>query len=501
MTALDAVVVGAGPNGLAAAAVLARAGLSVLVIEADDEIGGGARTAPLTLPGFLHDPCSAVHPMAAASPLFSSLPLARFGLDWIEPPIALAHPFDVGPPALLSRDVTVTQGSLGRDGPAYRTLTESLARDWPELAPDVLSPLHWPAHPIRYARFGWHGLQSVDRLARRHFKESRAPALLAGIGSHVLRPLSAWGTAAPALILASLAHRVGWPFARGGSASIASALASYIRELGGRFETGRPIGSLAELPQARATLFDVTPRQLLAIAGTALPRSYRRALARFRYGPGVFKVDWALAAPVPWRSAGAADAGTIHVGGSFEEIAANEDTVACGGYPERPTVLLAQPSLFDSSRAPPGKHTLWGYCHVPNGSEVDMLSRMECQIERFAPGFRERVLARHVMAPRQLELYDANLVGGDIGQGANTLTQLFFRPVVARNPYRTPLRGLYICSSSTPPGGGVHGMCGYHAASTALADVFGIDVRQVLNDVDRSPAPVRTSRALYRGRV
>lgn len=419
--------------------------------------------------------------MAAASPILSALPLRQYGLEWIEPPIALAHPFDDGPPAALARDFAVTESSLGTDGRAYRALIEPLSEGWAILGPDVLAPLHWPAHPFRYARFGLRGLQSVERFVRRYFAGTRAQALFGGIGTHALQPLSQPGTAALALVLASVAHRVGWPFARAGSRSIADALTAYLIRLGGRVETGRFVRTLSDVPRARATLFDVTPRQFVAITGPGLPGKYRRALERFKYGPGVFKVDWALSDPVPWRSSECAHAGTLHLGGSFAEIAANEDAVARGSHPERPTVLLAQPSCFDSSRAPAERHALWGYCHVPNGSDVDMLDRIEMQIERFAPGFRSCVLARHTMTARELQGHDPNFIGGDIGQGANTLRQLFFRPVVARKPYRTPIAGVYLCSSSTPPAGGVHGMCGYHAAKTALADMFGIDADRVLN--------------------
>jgi phytoene dehydrogenase-like protein len=478
---LDAVVVGAGPNGLTAASVLARAGLSVLVVEGSEHVGGGAQTQSLTLPGYAHDVCAAVHPLAAASPIFTQLPLHQFGLEWIEPPLALAHPFDDGPPAILAREFAETEATLDDDGPAYRALTDHLVRNWPSIGQDILSPPHWPRHPVSYARFGLRGLQPVARLVRGHFRGTRAQALVAGIGSHASQPLSRPGTAALALILAALAHRVGWPFARNGSRAIADALTKYLLHLGGRAETGRFIRSVSEVPRARVMLLDITPRQFLSIAGSAMPGGYRRALERFRYGPGVFKVDWALAGPVPWRSPEATRAGTLHLGGSFDEIAANENLVAHGAHPERPTVIAAQPSLFDESRAPSGHHTFWGYCHVPNGSDVDMLGRIEAQVERFAPGFRDTVIARHVMNTAQLEQHDPNLVGGDIGQGANTLRQLLFRPVVARNPYRTPIAGVYLCSASTPPGGGVHGMCGYHAAKTALADAFGIDADRVLN--------------------
>ena len=469
----DAVVVGSGPNGLAAAVVLARAGVSVLVIEGAPTIGGGTRTQALTLPGFVHDVCSAVHPLAASSPLFTTMPLREHGLEWIEPPLALAHPFDDGPPARLQRGIDATASSLGSDDERYRALMGSFTHHWPALAVDALAPLHWPAHPLLLAHFGFYGLQPISRLVQR-FSDRAARAMLAGIAAHALRPMSSAGTAALALVLASAGHRVGWPIARGGSRAVTDALASYLIKLGGKIETNAPVRSLAELPAARAFLLDVTPREVLRLAVDVLPDHYRRALSHFRYGPGVFKVDWALAGPVPWRSPECARAGTLHLAGSYDQVAASEAQVARGEHPEHPMVLVAQPSCFDPTRAPDGKHTLWGYCHVPNGSTVDMLPRMEAQIERFAPGFRDLVLARSVMPPAALEAKNPNLVGGDIGDGAYTLRQLFFRPVVRRRPHTTPVRGLYLCSAATPPGGGVHGLCGFYAARAALADVFGV---------------------------
>ena len=453
----DAIVVGSGPNGLAAAVVLARAGVSVLVLEGASSIGGGTRTQALTLPGFVHDVCSAVHPLGASSPLFTQWPLREHGLEWIDPPLALAHPFDDGPPARLERCIEATASSLGVDAERYRALVDPFSQQWPALAMDALAPLHWPAHPFLLARFGFYGLQSISRVVGR-FSGREARAMLAGIAAHSLRPMSSAGTAALALVLVSAGHRVGWPIARGGSRSVTDALASYLISLGGRIETNAPVRSLAELPSARAVLLDVTPREVMRLAGDRLPDHYRRALSRFRYGPGVFKVDWALSGPVPWRSPECARAGTLHLAGSYDHVAASERMVARGEHPERPLVLAAQPSRFDPTRAPEGMHTLWGYCHVPNGSTVDMLSRIETQVERFAPGFRDLVLARHVMPPAALEAKNPNLVGGDIGDGAYTLRQLFFRPVVRRRPHTTPVRGLYLCSAATPPGGGVHGM-------------------------------------------
>jgi len=472
MAPIDAVVVGSGPNGLSAAVALARAGLSVRVYEAAATIGGGARTQELTLPGFHHDVCSAVHPLAISSEFFSQLPLQSYGLEWIEPPIELAHPFDREPPALLVRSVAATASALGADDRAYRDLMEPFVRHWDALAADALAPVRWPSHPLIMARFGAVGMRSFTGVAHR-FSTTAARALLAGIAGHSIQPLSDAGTASAAILLGAAAHHAGWPMPRRGSASITTALASYLKSLGGEIETSAEIKSLADVPAARATLLDVTPRQLLSICGDRLSSHYRAQLERFRYGPGVFKVDWALTAPVPWASPECARAGTVHLGGTFEEIAASEAAVGRGEHPERPFVLIAQPSMFDSTRAPDGLHTLWGYCHVPSGSTVDMLPRIEAQIERFAPGFRERVLARHTLNSAQLEARNANLVGGDIAAGANTLRQLLFRPVMKWNPYSTSMRGVYLCSASTPPGGGVHGLCGYHAARSALREVFG----------------------------
>ena len=481
MSGYDAIVVGAGPNGLAAAIVLAKAGLSVLVLERASTIGGGMRSEELTLPGFHHDVCSAVYPLGAASPLFAALPLAENGLHWIEPPIALAHPFDDAAPALLTRDIDVGARSLGPDADAYRSLMEPLARAWPRLAKDLLAPLHVPKHPLLLARFAASGAQSAQRLTRHQFSGAHARALFGGIAGHAMQPLSRTGTAAIALVLGAAGHRVGWPIARGGARCLADALGLYFTKLGGHIETDTHVQSLAELPEARAVLLDLTPRQVLRLGDRRLPSWYKRALGRFQYGPGVFKVDWALADPVPWCAEICRQAGTLHLGGSFEEFAASEQAIADGQHPERPTILISQPSLFDEARAPAGKHVLWGYCHVPHGSTVDMLPRIEAQIERFAPGFRERVLARHVMTTADLEAHNPNIVGGDIGEGANTLRQLFLRPVARWHPCKTPVKGLYLCSGSTPPGGGVHGMCGYHAAKTALEDVFHIPIEKAID--------------------
>lgn len=468
--AYDAVVVGAGPNGLAAAIVLARAGRSVLVREANETIGGGARSAELTLPGFIHDICSAVHPLAAGSPFFRTLPLAEHGLEWVFPPAPLAHPFDDGTAAVLERSVEATAATLGADAGAYRKLMGRLAADWPLLENALLGPPKWPRHPLALARFGLRALRPARRLAEGWFKGARARALFAGLAAHSFLPLEKVPSAAFGLVLGITGHAIGWPVPRGGAQRIADALASYFRSLGGEIETGARVGSIDELPPARAVLCDVTPRQLVCIAGHRLPSGYRRKLGRYAYGPAVYKIDWALDGPVPWRAKECARAGTVHLGGTSEEVAASERAAWRGEHAEKPFVLVAQPSLFDSERAPAGKHTLWAYCHVPFGSDVDMTERIERQVERFAPGFRDRVLARRVMSPADLERHNANLVGGDINGGAQTLRQLFTRPT--RSLYSTPLKGLYICSSSTPPGGGVHGMCGHAAALRALRDVL-----------------------------
>jgi len=452
------VVIGSGPNGLAAAIMLARAGRRVTVYEAEAQIGGGTRSAELTLPGFIHDICSAVHPMAISSPCFAQFPLFVHGLEWIHPDAPLAHPLDDGSAVMLERSVSATAGNLGADGRAWSRLMEPLAARWADLRHDVFAVPRFPQHPLLMARFGLHAIRSARSLAFGLFREERARALFAGLAAHSVMPLESPASAAIGLALGVAGHAAGWPIPRGGSQRIAGALAGYFRSLGGEIVSETRVGSL---PDAPLVLCDIAPRQLLAIAGSRLPESYRAALARYRYGAGVFKMDFALDAPIPWRAQDCLRAATVHLGGTFDEIAAWETNHA-----GRPFVLLAQPSLFDSARAPAGKHTVWAYCHVPNGSTVDMSSAIESQIERFAPGFRERILARHVSAPADLERHNANLIGGDIAGGANDLGQLFLRPTPRL--YKTPLRGVFLCSASTPPGGGVHGMCGYYAARAAL---------------------------------
>ena len=466
----DAVVIGSGPNGLAAAILLAQNGRSVVVYEAEATVGGGVRSAQLTLPGFVHDICSAIYPLAIGSPFFRSLPLSEHGLDWIQPEAALAHPFDDGTAIILERSVHSTAANLGADQHAYTKLLEPLVTHWNALDAQLLGPPRFPRHPLLLARFGLAALRSARSLAEKRFRGTRARALFGGLAAHSMLPLEQHATAAFGLVLGITGHVLGWPVPRGGAQKVADSLASYLRSLGGDIVLNRRITTLKELPRSRAILCDLTPRQVLAAAGERLPSGFRRKLQRYRYGMGVFKVDWALAGPVPWRAAVCARAATVHLGATLEEIAASERAAWDGEPNERPFVLLAQPSLFDPTRAPEGKHTLWGYCHVPHGSAENMLLKIERQIERFAPGFRDLVLERHILPPAALEKHNANLVGGDINGGAADIRQLFFRPTARL--YGTPVRGLYICSSSTPPGGGVHGMCGYFAARQAIREVF-----------------------------
>ncbi len=466
------IVVGAGPNGLAAAVELAGAAQDVRLYERSDRVGGGTRSAELTLPGFVHDICSGVHPMGAASPFFRGLPLRQHGLEWVHPPAPLAHPFDDGTVAVLERSLDATGETLdAADRRAYRRLVAPFVDAWEPLFADALAPPHVPRHPVLLARFGLRALRPAAGLVRAWFSGERARALLTGIAAHALELPTRVPTAAFGLILAIAGHAVGWPLARGGSQRIADALASVLRARGGEIVTGTHVRSLAELPPAPAYLLDLTPRQVLRVAEDRLPPGYRRRLARYRYGPGVFKIDWALSDPIPWRAKECARAGTVHLGGSSAAIAAASAAAWEGRLEPRPFVLLAQPTLFDDRRAPPGRHTAWAYCHVPRGSEADMTAAIEAQVERFAPGFRDTILARHTMTPGQLEEHDPNLVGGDINGGVQDVWQLFTRPVVSLVPYRTAAPGVYICSSSTPPGGAVHGLCGWHAARAALRDL------------------------------
>jgi phytoene dehydrogenase-like protein len=472
----DAVIVGSGPNGLAAAILLQQNGLSVLLLEGKSTIGGGLRTEELTLPGYKHDVCSAVHPLAAGSPFFETLPLHEHGLEYIYPEVAAAHPFDNGTAAVLKKSIIETADLLGADRDAYIKLMAHLVKSWPGLAPDVLGPLTFPKHPVDLAIFGLDALTSSTHLANR-FKTGEAKGLLAGMAAHSIQPLTNLSTSAIALVLMANGHLKGWPVPKGGSVKIAEALASYFTSIGGKIETNTYITSFDQLPSAKAVLFDVTPKQLLQIAGHKFSSLYKWQLERYRYGMGVFKVDWALDDAVPFKAEGARKAGTVHIGGTLKEIATGEQQIWDGLHPEKPYVLFAQQSLFDNTRAPEGKHTAWAYCHVPNGSNKDMTDIIEKQVERFAPGFRERIIGRHTFNTQQLESYNPNYIGGDINGGVIDLGQLFTRPVLRSSPYRTSAKGIYICSSSTPPGGGVHGMCGYHSAKRALKDVFNISIK------------------------
>ncbi len=465
---LDAIVVGSGPNGLSAAVALARKGHSVLVIEAADTIGGGSRTKELTLPGFHHDVCSAVHPMAVASSFFREIELEKHGLEWVHPTVPLAHPLDDGTAAVLHRSVAETAEGLGPDAMAYRKLMSPLVRNADGLFRDLVGPFRFPHHPILSARFALRGVRSGANLAESYFRGDPAKALLAGLTGHSQLPLEKVPSAAAAIMLGVAGHAVGWPMPRGGAQRIAEALASVFREAGGTIEVGRRVQSINELPPARAVLFDLTPRQVVAIAGEQFSQRYRQKLERYRYGMGVFKLDWALSGPIPWKAEACRGAGTLHLGGTLNEIAASERSSWNGMPPEKPFVLLTQPTMFDPSRAPPGKHIAWGYCHVPHGSTFDMTERIESQVERFAPGFRSLIIARHTLNPAGMESYNANYIGGEINGGVHDMWQLFGRPVLKLDPYATATKGIFFCSSSTPPGGGVHGLCGYFAARSAL---------------------------------
>jgi len=474
-TEYDAIVVGSGPNGLAAAITLQQQGLSVLLIEGEKTIGGGLRSSELTLPGFIHDECSAIHPLAVGSPFFNSLPLSKHGLEFINPDIHAAHPLDGGISANVISDFDATARSLGKDERAYRDLIGPFVESWEYIDRSVLGPLSIPSHPVMMAQFGLKALQSATSISKR-FQTKEGKALWGGMAAHSILPLTKSTTAAIGIVLALNAHRKGWPLPKGGSQEIANSLASLFRSLGGIIQTDRYVSSLKDLPSAKAILFDVTPKQLLEIAGYKFSSVYKWQLNRYRYGMGVFKIDWALNDVIPFTSNDVRRAGTVHIGNTYEEIAASEQSTWEGKHPERPFVLLAQPSVFDETRAPQGRHTAWAYCHVPNGSTVDMTDIIEKQVERFAPGFRDVIIARSTRNTREMQAKNPNYIGGDINGGMLDISQLFTRPALRSSPYRTSSKGIYICSSSTPPGGGVHGMPGYHAARRALRDVFNIKI-------------------------
>mgnify|MGYP000088297873 CR=1 FL=1 len=467
----DAVIVGSGPNGLSAAITLAQDGWKVLLLEAKATIGGGARTQELTLPGFRHDVCSAIHPLGIGSPFFRALSLEQVGLEWIQPDTPLAHPFDDGSAARMERSIAETGVTLGEDADAYQRLMQPFVERWQELLDDILGPFPFPPrHPVLLARFGLQALRSARSLAQRRFKGRNARALFAGQAAHSFLPLEHIASASFGIVLGLLGHAVGWAIPRGGSQSIVDALAAHLRTLGGEIVVNHEVNSVDDLPSSRAVLFDVTPRQLLRLAGHRFPPGYRAQLERYRYGPGVFKVDWALDAPIPWTAPACHRAGTVHLGATLDEIALSERQSFRGQIPDVPFVLVAQQSLFDPTRAPEDKQTGWAYCHVPHGSTVDMTAKIEQQVERFAPGFRERILARHTINPAEYEQHNPNFIGGDINGGVQDIWQLFTRPSRSLRPYRTPTKGIYIGSASTPPGGGVHGMGGFFAARAAMKD-------------------------------
>jgi phytoene dehydrogenase-like protein len=468
----DAVVVGSGPNGFAAAITLARADHSVLLIEAKEELGGGMRSSDLTLPGFLHDICSAVHPLGVASPFFRSLELKSQGLEWIFPPASLAHPLDDGTAIILDRSVDATAESLGIDGRNYRRLMQPVVNNWEDLLAEILQPLHFPRHPLNMAKFGLLARYSINQIVNKYFVDTRGQTLFCGIAAHSTLPSNRTGGAAFGLLLAAAGHTVGWPVAKGGSKRISEALNGLLVSAGGKVQRGLEVRSLDDLPAGKARLFDLTPQQLANIAGERLPAKYTHRLRSYRYGPGIFKIDWALDGPIPWKAPGCLRSATVHIGGSFQEISEAENMVWKGKHPEIPFVILAQPSLFDQSRAPVGKQTAWAYCHVPNGSNQDMTDKIEKQVERFAPGFKDRILKRASMNTVDIESYNPNYVGGDISGGAPNPISRLLKPLGSWKPYSTPLKGVYLCSSSMPPGPGVHGMCGYYAARLALQEVF-----------------------------
>ncbi|MEX2605064.1 MAG: NAD(P)/FAD-dependent oxidoreductase [Gracilimonas sp.] len=473
-TEFDAVVVGSGPNGLSAAVRLSQKGLKVLVLEAKSTVGGGTRTEELTEPGFYHDVCAAVLPTTISSPYLKTLALDRFGLEFIHPEIPFVHPFEDGDAIAIYRSLDKTIDQLGEDGTNYQRLYGSIVKNWDALSEDIFGSLRIPKHPLKMARFGWYGAFSAKHLSNSLFNMPKTKAMFAGCAAHSIVPLNKAFTSSFGLVLGAAAHTVGWPVAKGGTGSVSKALTTLLKSLGGTIQTNYPVHSLSDIPPAKTILFDLTPHQIVQIVGNQLPLSYKNALRNYKYGPGSFKMDWALSEPVPWSNEQCRKTGTLHLGGSFNEIAASEQAVWDGNHAEKPYVLVSQPSLFDDTRAPNGKHTLWAYCHVPNGSEQDMTEVIETQIERFAPGFRDTIISRKSINAQAYQNYNANYVGGDINGGAQFFRQLFGRPVFKWNPYKIPDNAMYICSASTPPGGGVHGMPGYHAAQSALKNEFGL---------------------------
>ena len=471
----DAVIVGSGPNGLSAGVKLAQEGLKVIILEAKSTIGGGTRTQELTEPGFLHDVCSAVHPTAAGSPFLKTLGLEKFGLEFTHPDIPYVHPLDNGDAVAAFRSIEKTAEQLGIDSKAYLKIFKEFTEHWDYLSEDIFGTLRFPNHPLLMARFGWYGLFSAKHFTNSLFKTPQTNALFAGCAAHSIIPLNKGFTSSFGLALGSSAHAVGWPFAKGGSSAITNALANLFKSLSGEIITDHEVTSMADIPTSKTVLFDLTPHQIANIASDDLPKKYKEKLLSYMYGPGVFKIDWALSEPVPWENELSRKAGTLHLGGTFQEIASSEQAAWKGEHHERPYVLVAQPSIFDETRAPNGKHTLWAYCHVPNGSEKDMTDTIENQVERFAPGFKETIIAKNTMHTQEMQSYNSNYIGGDINGGAQILKQLFGRPILKWDPYKIPSDGLYICSSSTPPGGGVHGMCGYHAAKSVLKNEFGFN--------------------------
>jgi phytoene dehydrogenase-like protein len=475
-TKYDAIVVGSGPNGFAAAITLQRAGLAVLLIEGKETLGGGVCSAPLTLPGFNHDVCSAVHPLGADSPFFKQLNLEQFGLEYLSPEYAVAHPFDNGSAIAIQSSIEKTAVQFGEDANNYKRIFSSLVKEWPSIRSAFLGPVHVSAYSNAKAKFSYYSLSSGSHFAKHQFNTNAAQSVFAGMAAHSMLPLNKLTTSSIAIVLNILAHINGWPLPKGGAQQITNALAACFIKLGGEIQTGCMVTSLHQLPSSQSILLDITPAQLLSIAGDKFSAFYKWQLHQYKYGAGVFKIDWALSQPVPFTNAKCRSSATIHIGGSMQEIYNSEAMVSKNKHAEKPFVLFVQPGVVDKSRAPEGKHIAWAYCHVPNGSQIDMTDTIEKQVERFAPGFRDCILARHVMNTHDMEAYNSNYMGGDINGGAAIASQLFTRPVLRLSPYRTSAKGVYICSSSTPPGGGVHGICGYYAARRTLKDLFGVQL-------------------------